>query len=96
MSNFHLRSILRHVAARYGKPVFIAETSWHEGHPDAIARFLGIGSRRDWWNHVKSESHASGVEVWGACWYPRIPCPSWDDPASEERWPAGWQEVEFA
>ena len=96
MSNFHLRSILRHVADRYGKPVFIAEKSWHEGHPDAIARFPGIGSRRDWWNHVKSESHASGVAVWGACWYPFVETPPWDDPASEERWPAGWQEVEFA
>lgn len=84
-----LHVILRHAAERYGLPVFVAETGWHEGHPGNV-RFPHLSSRLDWWNHVKREVEQSGVEVEGICWYPWLDPVPWDDLHSTDRWPSGW------
>jgi len=84
-----LHRMIRAVADRYGLPVMITETGWHDGLPEAHRRFPHVGGRRDWMRHVHEEIDRSGVKVRGVCWYPWLDMPNWDDPAAG-RWPCGW------
>lgn len=85
-----LADILRGVAGRYGLPVIVTETGWHDGLPEAHARFPHVGDRRGWPDHVRAEIARSGVLVEGLCWYPWLDMPAWDAPHTGERWPCGW------
>ena len=64
------RSILAEVYARYGRPIFVAETGCEgEGRPD-------------WLSYVAAEVRAAirlGVPVEGICLYPVLNHPGWDD-----------------
>lgn len=84
-----LHRVIRAVSDRYGLPVMIAETGWHDGLPAAHRRFPHVHDRRGWLSHVHDEIDRSGVRVRGVCWYPWIDMPAWDDPA-HGRWPCGW------
>lgn len=83
-----LREILRKTADRYGKPVALTETGWHDGHARAMRNFPGIATRREWWDHVLGEIDAAGVPLECACWFPFLDT-AWE-PA--EAWPNGWQD----
>ena len=64
------RSILAEVYARYGRPIFVAETGC-EGD-----------ARPDWLRYVAAEVRAAirlGVPVEGICLYPILNHPGWDD-----------------
>ncbi|SDE56961.1 glycoside hydrolase family 1 protein [Belnapia rosea] len=65
-----LRGLLAGVHARYGRPVFVAETSIE-------------GERRaDWLRHVGAEVREAiraGIPVEGICLYPVLSHPGWDD-----------------
>jgi beta-glucosidase/6-phospho-beta-glucosidase/beta-galactosidase len=64
------REILAEVYARYGRPLFVAETG-AEGE-----------ARADWLRYVGSETRAArdaGVAVHGICLYPIVNFPGWDD-----------------
>lgn len=66
-----LRRLLGEVYDRYGRPLFIAETS-----------HFGAGRAR-WLAEVTDEvarTRATGVPVEGLCLYPIIDRPDWDDP----------------
>ncbi len=64
------RALLAEAHARYGRPVFVAETSIE-------------GDRRAaWLRHVAEEARAAvraGVPVEGVCLYPVLSHPGWDD-----------------
>ncbi|PAP76187.1 beta-glucosidase [Rubrivirga marina] len=65
-----LRRILTEVAARYGRPVVVAETG-SEGD-----------ERAEWLRYVAGEvraARAAGVRLDGVCWYPIANHPGWDD-----------------
>jgi hypothetical protein len=65
---FH--AMLRDAHARYGRPIFLAETS------------IEGDERAAWLSHVGAELRAamrSGVPVEGACLYPVLSHPGWDD-----------------
>lgn len=83
----HLRGVLRATAARYpDHRIALAETSWHDGHHEAEARWPDIRSRAAWWRRVQVEIAASRVPLAAACWFPFV------DMAFEAgaRWPNGW------
>jgi hypothetical protein len=65
-----LRGLLAGVHARYGRPIFVAETSIE-------------GDRRaDWLRHVGAEVREAiraGIPVEGICLYPVLSHPGWDD-----------------
>ncbi|WP_182086466.1 glycosyltransferase [Aureimonas sp. ME7] len=65
-----LRAILAETYARYGRPIFIAETGTE-------------GERRaEWLRYVAQETRAAmrlGVPVEGICLYPVLDHPGWDD-----------------
>lgn len=66
-----LRYLLEEVWHRYGRPLYVSETS-----------HFGAG-RAAWLRHVCSEVEAAlamGVPVWGVCLYPVLDRPDWDDP----------------
>ncbi|CAA9469212.1 MAG: hypothetical protein AVDCRST_MAG13-333, partial [uncultured Solirubrobacteraceae bacterium] len=77
-----LRDLLAGVHARYGRPIFLAETSIE-------------GERRaDWLRHVGAEVRGAiraGVPVEGICLYPVLSHPGWDD---ERYCPNGLLEME--
>jgi beta-glucosidase/6-phospho-beta-glucosidase/beta-galactosidase len=65
-----LESLLRQLHERYGRPLFIAETS------------AEYGMRRGWLRYIACEvgrAIESGVPVEGICWYPVLNHPGWDD-----------------
>jgi hypothetical protein len=65
-----LRRILVETFARYGKPIFIAETG------------IEAERRPHWMEYVGAEvraAMAAGVPIEGICWYPIINHPGWDD-----------------
>ena len=65
-----LRNMLAALHARYGKPVFLAETS------------IEGDARAAWFGHVAAEVDAAaraGVPVAGLCWYPILSHPGWAD-----------------
>ena len=76
-------------AARRGKWVMIAETSWHEGLAAAEARFPDVRSKGNWLRKVQAAVDASGVRCLGICWYPIIDTPQWHDPGHPVRWSHG-------
>ncbi|MBB3950742.1 hypothetical protein [Aureimonas jatrophae] len=76
---------LRDVAARYGKPVMIAETGLHKGHP---RRWRGIDDKGDWLRHVLAEVERSRAPVAGVCLYPIVDSPAWNAP-HRHRWDHG-------
>lgn len=76
---------LRDVAARYGKPVMIAETGLHKGHR---RRWKGIDDKGEWLRHVIDAVHRSGVPVAGLCLYPIVNAPAWNAP-HRRRWDHG-------
>jgi hypothetical protein len=62
--------MLAEVHARYGRPVFVAETS------------IEGDARASWLRHVSEEVRAAiraGVPVEGICLYPVLSHPGWDD-----------------
>jgi hypothetical protein len=64
------REIIKEVAQRYARPVFVSETGTE-----------GRGRRR-WFEYVAGEVRASleaGLAVQGLCWYPILDYPGWDD-----------------
>jgi beta-glucosidase/6-phospho-beta-glucosidase/beta-galactosidase len=75
MNRFHpqykkFRLILEEVHARYGRPLFIAETGI-EGN-----------ERAAWLEYMCGEARAAmeaGVPVKGLCWYPILDYPGWSD-----------------
>lgn len=86
-----LRKVLVKVARRYGLPVIVAETSWHDGHPRHHGRHPGW-RKGDWLHHVLAEVAAAeerGVVMAGVCWYPFVDCPPWNRPHSRHRWSHG-------
>jgi len=65
-----LPQLLAAAHARYGRPIFIAETSIEDDH------------RADWLNYVSREVRraiAAGVPIEGICLYPVISHVGWDD-----------------
>jgi hypothetical protein len=86
-----LRKVLGKVARRYGLPIMVAETSWHDGHPRHHGRHPGW-TKGDWLRHVLDEVAAAeqrGADVVGVCWYPFVDCPPWNRPRSRQRWSHG-------
>jgi hypothetical protein len=62
--------ILAEVHARYGRPVFVAETGCEFEHRAGWLRGIGGDVRR---------ALDAGVPVEGLCWYPIVNHPGWDD-----------------
>lgn len=92
-----LADVLRATWRRYGLPLAVTETGWHEGHAAARARFPAIGdSRAAWLGHVRAQIAASGVPVAGLCWYPFLDQPAWGRPGTRRRWPCGFPRQEQA
>ena len=86
-----LRKVLAKVARRYGLPIMVAETSWHDGHPRHHGRHPGW-NKADWLRHILGEVAAAeerGAIITGICWYPFVDCPPWGRPRSRHRWSHG-------
>ncbi|MBD8555918.1 glycosyl hydrolase 53 family protein [Rhizobium sp. CFBP 8762] len=86
-----LSKVLLKTWRRYGKPVMVSETSWHDGHRVHHARYPGFDKGR-WMRHVLDEvriAQDKGVVVAGVCWYPIVDCPPWHAPRSRNRWSHG-------
>ncbi len=81
-----LADILDAVSTRYGLPVALTETGWHEGHENN-RHYPDIANRWNWLAHVHAEIARSGVQVEFACWYPWLPQPAWGQPGTSEIWP---------
>lgn len=76
-----LPDILTATWKRYHLPVLVAETSWHNGHPDHHRLFPGW-DKASWLRFVlfaiKGAVDLEGANVVGCCWYPIVSCPAWD------------------
>ena len=86
-----LRRVLNKVARRYRRPILVAETSWHDGHPAHHRQHPGW-TKGDWLRHVLEEvaaAEAGGAEIVGLCWYPLVDSPPWNRPRSRHRWSHG-------
>ena len=86
-----LSKVLLKTWRRYGKPVMVSETSWHDGHPVHHHRYPGF-HKGAWLRHVLEEMEIArrrGADVQGLCWYPVIDCPPWHAPRSHHRWSHG-------
>ncbi len=86
-----LSKVLVKTARRYGLPIMVAETSWHDGHPHHWRRHPGW-RKGDWIRHILNEvaiAEARGADVVGVCWYPFVDCPPWQHPRSSRRWSHG-------
>ncbi len=86
-----LRKVLLKTWRRYGKPILLSETSWHDGHPVHHRRYPGF-DKRSWFRHVEQEisvAQSLGAKVVGLCWYPVVDCPPWQQPDAPERWSHG-------
>jgi hypothetical protein len=84
-----ISDVLIETHQKYGKPVMISETSWHDGFHEADE--IGVCTKGGWFDHVLSEmsdAYRKGVQVAGMCWYPIVDCPPWDNPIGE-RWSHG-------
>ena len=82
MNRFHpkykkFRLILGEVYARYGRPLFIAETGIEDSERAAWLAYM-CGEAR--------AAIAAGVPVEGLCWYPILNYPGWND---DRHCPAG-------
>ena len=65
-----LRAILAEVAARYGRPLVVAETSVEGDARPGWLRMIG---------REVAAARAGGAPVEGVCWYPVLDYPGWDD-----------------
>jgi hypothetical protein len=86
-----LSKVLAKTWRRYGKPVMVSETSWHDGHPVHHRRHPGF-DKGAWLRHVMSEveiARGRGVQIAGTCWYPVVDCPPWHAPRARHRWSHG-------
>ena len=86
-----LAKVLVKTARRYGLPLLVAETSWHDGHPVHHRRHPGW-RKGDWLRHALSEvaeAQSKGADVTELCWYPAVNCPPWDRPRARRRWSHG-------
>lgn len=86
-----LSQVLTKVARRYRKPIMVAETSWHDGHP-AHHRGRPGWRKGDWLRYVLDEvttAEAKGADITGVCWYPIVDSPPWNRPRSRQRWSHG-------
>jgi hypothetical protein len=86
-----LRKVLLKTWRRYRKPVLVAETSWHDGHPRHRRLHPGF-DKAAWLRHIADEvaaAQAQGAEIAGVCWYPIVDCPPWRRPRSRSRWRHG-------
>ena len=86
-----LRKVLAKVARHYRRPIMVAETSWHDGHPAHHRRHPGW-TKGDWLRHVLDEvaaAEAGGADIVGVCWYPIVDSPPWDRPRARHRWSHG-------
>lgn len=86
-----LHQVLIATWRRYGKPIIVSETSWHDGHPEQQRRFPQIKSKGDWLRYVEQEVYVAqmlGAVVEGLCWYPFVDTPPWGEPKGE-RWSHG-------
>lgn len=79
-----LRDVLAEAQRRYGLPVFLGETGFHDGHPDNWEKPHGIHTRADWIRYVEEECTAVGVER--ACWMPMLGV-NW---CGGPPWPSDW------
>ncbi len=62
---------------RYRRPILLAETSLHQGHP----KHTGYSDRGAWLRYVVDQCASArkrGVPVQGVCWYPAIDSPAWN------------------
>lgn len=74
-----LRDVLVATWKRYGLPVLLSETSWHNGHQDHQGRFFNH-DKAAWLHHVSAEigrAQMAGATVVGCCWYPATDTPAW-------------------
>jgi hypothetical protein len=86
-----LSRVLLKTWRRYRKPVLVAETSWHDGHPHHRKRYPGF-NKGTWFRHIAGEVAAAvsgGAKIAGICWYPIVDCPPWQRPRSRGRWSHG-------
>lgn len=93
-----LAKVLVKTARRYGLPVMVSETSWHDGHPQHHRAHPGW-TKGDWLRHVVDEVSAAGrkgADVVGVCWYPFVDCPPWQHPRSRRRWSHGLIRDDFS
>lgn len=77
-----LSEVIQAVKRRYGLPVVVGETGYHDGHPGNEGRPHGCRDRREWIQYVEREA----ADVEWACWMPVIPI-NWD---GGEPWPSSW------
>ena len=82
------RHMLQEVYARYGKPVYVAETGIEgQAHVTGIPLYHSPlpaheDARPEWLRHIGAEVRAAmsaGVPVEGICLYPVLNHPGWDD-----------------
>jgi hypothetical protein len=86
-----LSKVLIKTWRRYGKPIMVSETSWHDGHPVHHRRYPGL-NKGSWLRHVLDEvgnARERGAIIAGVCWYPIVDCPPWHAPRSSHRWSHG-------
>lgn len=86
-----LSKVLLKTWRRYGKPVMVSETSWHDGHPIHHRRHPGF-HKGAWLHHVLHEveiARSRGARIAGVCWYPIVDCPPWHTPRARRRWSHG-------
>ncbi|MDB5613174.1 MAG: hypothetical protein JWQ22_827 [Devosia sp.] len=86
-----LLKVLLKTWRRYGKPILLSETSWHDGHREHHRRHPGF-NKGGWLRHMLAEiqvARSMGVEIAGLCWYPIVDCPPWQRPSSRNRWSHG-------
>lgn len=81
-----LRDVIRAARARYGLPVVVGETGFHDGHEGNAGKPHGCHTRGDWVAYVEREAREAGAE-WAA-WMPVLGC-NWD---GGEAWPSSWPE----
>lgn len=82
-----LRKGLIEARQRFGRPVIVAETSWHTGWNRHETPARAGWTKSAWLRYVLAECASDGAEVEGVCWYPVIDSPPWN--RSGPRWSHG-------
>ena len=85
-----LRSGLIEARQRFGRPVIVAETSWHTGWNRHETPARAGWTKSTWLRHVLAEgasAAATGAAAQGVCWYPVIDSPPWN--RTGPRWSHG-------